>query len=68
MIDQDKVIKGLIRTALDDAFRLQVGHLYKTWLTNPGEMDAARIRAAKGLDTAIAAYRVAIDALETWEG
>jgi hypothetical protein len=67
MSDQDEQIKRLIRDALSDAFKLQVATLYKIWLSNPSDLEAARTRAAKGLDTAIKTYRIAVDALENRE-
>lgn len=66
--DDDAQIRLLMRVALDDAFKLQVATLYKIWLTNPGDMAAARGRAATGLHSAIKAYREGIAAVAAWEG
>lgn len=68
MSDDAEHIKQLMRQALDESLRLQICHLYKTWLTNPGELAAARQRAAVGLANAVACYRSAMAAVETWEG
>jgi hypothetical protein len=68
MTDQDEHIKRLMRSALDDAFKLQIGHLYKLWLSNPAELDVQRGRTAKGAQNAIDVYRTAISVVENWEG
>jgi hypothetical protein len=66
--DQTERIRLLMKAALDDAFKLQLGKLYQVWLSNPGDMETARTRAATGADNAIRTYRIAIGALEAWEG
>ena len=68
MSTEDERIKLLMRAALDDAFKLHFANLYKIWLTNPADMDAARLRAAKGVDTAIKTYRITVEAIDAWEG
>jgi len=67
MIEQDEHIRRLIRAALDDAFKLQIGLLYKVWLTQPGDT-AAQGRAAIGVGHAIKAYQKAVIAIDAWEG
>lgn len=68
MTERDEHIRRLMRVALEDAFKLQIAHLYKTWLTNPGELEAAQKRAAVGVGNAVHCYRLTLSAIERWEG
>jgi hypothetical protein len=63
----DERIRLLMRTALDEAFKLQIASLYKVWLSNPADLDAAQKRAAVGAANAIEVYRVAVTAIDNWE-
>ena len=67
MSDEHDRIRLLTRSALDDAYKLQVANLYKICLSQPGDM-TARERAAVGMHNAIRAYREAVAALDAWEG
>jgi hypothetical protein len=65
-IDQDERIRLLMRSALDDALKLQVGHLYQIWLSNPGDLKGQQARAATGASNAIKVYKLAVEAIENW--
>ena len=64
----DEKIKLLMRQGIDDAFKLQVAHLYKTWLSNPADLEDAQLRASVGAKNAIDTYRIAMEAIDKWEG
>jgi hypothetical protein len=68
-IEPDR-IKRLMRQAFEEAFQLQIGSLYKVYLANISSVDKDKQRAAtaKGIGHAIAAYRLALEAIEAWEG
>ena len=68
MKDENERMRLLMRQALDDAFKLQIAQLYKIWLTNPGELEAAQKRAAVGVGNAVQCYRLTLSAIEKWEG
>ena len=65
---EDEHIKRLMRDALGDAFKLQIASLYKVWLSVPGDLVEQQRRAAVGVRNAIGAYRIAMAAIEEWEG
>jgi hypothetical protein len=65
--DQDQ-LKRLMRQAVEEAFQLQIGHLYKIYLTNAPTVDNQREYTRKGIENAIAAYRLALAVIEEWEG
>lgn len=65
--EQDEHIKQLMRAALDEAFKQQVALLYKVWLSNP-DLDEQRGRTAIGARNAIEIYRIAVSAVDGWEG
>jgi hypothetical protein len=68
-IEQDEHLRRMMRQAFDDAFKLQIGLLYKTYLANISSVgDKQRQYTAKGIENAAAAYRVALSAIEEWEG
>jgi hypothetical protein len=68
MTEQDEHIKRLMRQALDEAFMAQIAHLYKIWLSNPVDLTAQRNRTAIGAHNAIDVYRVAMSAVDSWDG
>ena len=68
MTEQDEHIKRLMRKALDEAFMAQIAHLYKSWLSNPKDLQVAQGRAAVGADNAISVYRAAVLVVDDWDG
>jgi hypothetical protein len=68
-IESDR-IKRLMRQAFEEAFQLQIGSLYKVYLANISSVDKDKQRqaTAKGVRNAIDAYRLALAAIEEWEG
>jgi hypothetical protein len=68
MTERDEHIKLLMRQALDKAFCQQIGKLYQVWLSNPADLVEQRKRTAKGAHNAIEVYRIAIAAVDDWEG
>jgi hypothetical protein len=68
MTEQDEHIKSLMRAALDKAFAQQIIHLYSIWLMNPGDLDGQRKRTAIGARNAIEVYRIAVSAVDSWDG
>lgn len=67
MKEDDEHIRRLMRTALDDSFKLQIGLLYKVWMTQPSDKNA-QSRAGVGVGHAIDGYRKGVKAIESWEG
>jgi hypothetical protein len=62
-------IRRLMMAAFEEAFQLQIGHLYKTYLANAVSIgEQQRVHTKKGIENAIAAYRLALEAIEQWKG
>jgi hypothetical protein len=65
----DPAVRAMIQTALDDALRNQVEHLFAIWMKDDKGQPQ---RASAGIRRAVAAYRHAIRAIETerltWAG
>jgi hypothetical protein len=68
MTEQDMHIKRLMHQALEKAFCEQIGYLYKIWLSNPADLVEQRKRTAIGTHNAINIYRIAISAVDDWDG
>ena len=63
-------IKRLMREAFAKAFQEQIAKLYSVYLTNTSGDSNSEQRGytRKGIDRAIEAYKVALAAVEAWEG
>jgi hypothetical protein len=68
--EKDQHIQRLMRAAFEDAFKLQMGLLYKTYLSNVASVgeDKQGEFTHRGIDNAIEAYRRAMTAVDKWEG
>jgi hypothetical protein len=61
-------IKALMLNAFDQAFQAQIGSLYKIYLQNMAAVSEQQEFTKKGIKNAIAAYRLAIEAVNSWDG
>lgn len=61
-------IKVLMLNAFDQAFQAQIGSLYKIYLQNMAAVSEQQEFTKKGIKNAIAAYRLAIEAVNSWDG
>ena len=59
-------IKRLMEGAVNDAFQEQIGHIYKIYLANVTHPDKQK-NAQAGIANAIAAYRLAMSAVDAWQ-
>lgn len=67
--DSDEHIRRMMQAAFDDAFKMQIGLLFKTYLSNVTSVgDKQREFTRNGVNNAIAAYRLATDAVKEWKG
>jgi hypothetical protein len=69
MTDMEKDdIKLLMYTAFEQAFQAQLGQLYKVYISNALSSPAtARTSARNGIEGAVAAYKIALDAVGSWD-
>jgi hypothetical protein len=67
MSDDSEKIRKLMETAFTEAFQLQIGTLFKVYLTNAPQVEKQREFTKKGIDNAVAGYRLALEAVEKWE-
>lgn len=58
----DAAVREIIQSALDDALKEQITHIFAIWLRDPKGQPQ---RAAAGVRKAVAAYRHAVTAIET---
>ena len=68
MPDDTSRLRTLMVAAADQAFVLQMGHLYQVYLSNPNGGLKQRPATAKGIERSIEAYRVLMSAIESWNG
>ena len=65
---QDEQIKRMMERAFEQAFQAQIGKLYSVYIGNASSVEEQRSYTKKGIENAIAAYRIAIEAVNSWEG
>jgi hypothetical protein len=63
----DETIKGLMYRAFERAFEQQIMLIYKTYLANVTTVPEQKAYAKKGIENAIAGYRLAISSVDSWE-
>jgi hypothetical protein len=66
--DATEDIKALMLNAFDQAFQAQIGSLYKVYLQNMTFVSDQQEFTKSGIKNAIAAYRLAIEAVNSWDG
>jgi hypothetical protein len=66
-LEPNEHIRKLMRQGFEEAFRAQIGLLYRTYLTAP-DREEQRARTATGMRNAIEAYRLAMAAIDEWKG
>jgi hypothetical protein len=65
--NQNEQIKRMMERAFDSAFQQQLGGLYKTFIANvTGGVKDQKEYTKTGIENAIAAYRLAMEAVENW--
>ena len=62
-----KEIRRLMYRGFDSAFQQQIGQLFKVYVGNAPSVEEQRAYTAKGIHNAVAAYRIAISAVNAWE-
>jgi hypothetical protein len=65
--EDTKQIRRMMYRAFDSAFTQQIGQLYKVYIGNAPSVEEQRAYTKKGIDNAVAAYRVGISAVNSWE-
>ena len=68
MTKEDEHIKRMMERAFEQAFQAQIAHLYSVYVGNKSSVPEQRSYTKKGIENAIAAYRLAIAAVDAWEG
>ena len=68
MSPQDEQIKRMMERAFEQAFQAQIGKLYSIYIGNKGSVPEQQSYTKKGIDNAIAGYRLAITAVDAWDG
>lgn len=61
-------IRLLMQRAFEQAFATQIGNLYRVYITNAPTVEAQRKATARGIESAVAAYRLAVEAVASWKG
>jgi hypothetical protein len=62
-------IKQLMNEAFAQAFQAQLGQLYKVYISNAlSTPEQAQQNAKRGIEGAVKAYKLAIAAVNSWEG
>jgi hypothetical protein len=67
MTEEDEQIKRMMERAFGRAFEAQIGQLFKVYLTNP-DPEKQREYTARGIENAVAAYRLSVSVVAAWEG
>lgn len=67
MTEDDEATRALMYAAFEQAFQVQLGQLYKVYLSNVASSLDQAVRTKKGIDQAVEAYRLAIAAVDSWE-
>ena len=68
MSPQDEHIKRMMERAFEQAFQAQIVSLYSVYTVNSSSVDAQRSYTKKGIENAVASYRLAIAAVDAWDG
>jgi hypothetical protein len=61
-------IRALMMTGFEQAFIAQIGQLYKVYMANVPTVKEQQEYTKRGIEAAVAAYRLAMSAVEDWEG
>jgi hypothetical protein len=61
-------IKIMMMDAFSQAFMAQIGQLYKVYNQNAPSVEEQRAYTRRGIDNAIASYRIAVGAVNDWQG
>jgi hypothetical protein len=67
MTDKDK-IRDLMLQGFEAAFVAQIGNLFKVYTTNVVSVQDQHIYTKKGIENAVSAYRLAVKAVNEWDG
>lgn len=67
MADDVEEIKSLMKNAFDQAFMRAIEQLFMIYSANAAVTSGQAERTKRGIENAIAAYRLAIDAVNSWE-
>lgn len=66
-IEDSQKIRRMMERGFESAFTQQIGQLYKVYIGNAPTVEKQREYTKKGMENAIAAYRIGISAIEGWE-
>lgn len=59
-------IKALMLNAFDQAFVAQIAQLYKVYNQNAPTVEEQREYTKRGIENAVASYRLAVEAVNGW--
>lgn len=68
LTDQDEQIRQLMERAFEQAFQAQIAHLFQIYITNAGTVESQNEYTKRGIEKAVNAYRLAMKAVDEWEG
>jgi hypothetical protein len=57
-----------MQRAFEQAFATQIGNLYRVYVTNAPSVETQRKATARGIESAVAAYRLGVEAVANWKG
>ena len=66
--DEHEHLQRIMRRAFENAFQAQIGKLYSVYIGNAPSVEQQQSYTKKGIENAIAAYRLAMAAVEAWDG
>jgi len=66
-VEDSQKIRRLMKRGFDSAFVAQIGLLFKVYGQNIPNVEKQRELTKKGMENAIVAYRIGMEAVDNWE-